>query len=64
MINKILKLWHNYWWRKHPPEQVKYYKTQQFEKARLIMTDEGIIFNIDGEEFIRGRFSRINKAGE
>jgi tRNA A37 methylthiotransferase MiaB len=37
---------------------------ERIQIAKKIMTDEGIIFNIDGEEFIRGRFSRINKAGE
>ena len=47
----LLKLFYNWWWRKYPPESVKYYKTQQFEKAKLILTDEGIKMQIRGEKY-------------
>lgn len=51
MIDKFLKIFYNWWWQKHPPEQVKYYKTQEYEKAKLIMTDEGIKMQIRGEKY-------------
>ena len=30
-VNKmwLLKKFNNYWWQKHPPEAVKYYKTKE-----------------------------------
>ena len=51
MIYKLLKLFHNYYWRKHPPEMVRYFKIKESEKARLILTDEGLKMDIRGEKY-------------
>ena len=51
MIDKLQKLFYNWWWQKHPPEQVKYYKTQQFAKGKIILTNEGIKMQIKGEKY-------------
>jgi hypothetical protein len=51
MLTKIQKLWNDYWWKNHPPEQVKYYKNQATEKARVRLTDKGITMDIRGEKY-------------
>jgi hypothetical protein len=60
LVNKmwILKKFNNWWWQKHPPEQVKYYKTKETEKGRLIMTDDGLKMDIRGEKYALPHFPR------
>jgi len=51
MINYFIKKWRDWWWRKHPPEMVRYFKKQQWEKAKLIKTNDGLKMQIKGEKY-------------
>lgn len=54
----IIKKFNNWWWKSHPPDSVRYYKTKQTEKGRLKLTDDGIQMDIRGEKYMFPGFPR------
>ena len=50
---KLIKLFYNWYWKRWPPEMVRYFKQDihAMARGRLRMTDKGIVMDIEGEKY-------------
>lgn len=59
ITKKLVKVWFNWWYKKHPPEAVHYWKKQDAQLAKVVKADDGSLqMQIKGEKYAFPGFPR------
>lgn len=59
MFIKIVRPFFNWWYRKHPPEMVSWWKTKANVRAKLIRTEDGDYrMALEGEKYLQPNYPR------
>ena len=58
---KVVRFFFNWWYRKHPPEMVKYWQRSQMSRAKVIRSEDGSMkMEIEGEKYPYPGFPRAH----